>query len=162
MRPHALSALLACLCSAAPAFATCQGESLFACRIGKKVLGVCRSESAVSYRFGPAGKPELQITTTLQDLAYQPWPGVSRSIWEAATFQNAGTSYEAWSSFDRHDPQAVVEGGVNVLKGETQIASLACNKGSVESALDLLFDAKYSVGQCWSPEKHRWSAAPCD
>lgn len=165
MRPFALAALVplvAGLLTAAPAFATCQGEGLFECRIGKKALEICRTGSAVSYRFGPAGKPELEIATALSDLQYQPWPGVGRAIWEAVTFHNDGTSYEVWSSFDRQDPDAKPEGGVNVLRGEKLIAALDCTKGSVLSGLDLLYGAKESVGQCWSFEHHRWTTAPCN
>ncbi|SEC10751.1 hypothetical protein [Rhodobacter sp. 24-YEA-8] len=160
--PAALAPFAAGLLIAAPVFAACQGESLFECRIGKKELELCHTGSAVNYRFGAPGKHELQINTTLSDLEYQPWPGVGRTIWEAVTFHNATTSYDVWSGFDRQDPDAKLEGGVNVLRGETLIAALDCTKGSVRSGLDLLYGAKEGIGQCWSFDDKVWITGSCD
>ena len=158
-----LTALLPLLCLSlpAPAAAACQGENLFQCQIGKKDLEVCRTGSAVSYSFGPKGKAEMQIATALSELDYQPWPGIGRAMWEAVSFHNGGVSYEVWSSFDRLDENAQLEGGVNVIKGGKTVASLTCNKGSVEAGLDLLYGAKEGIGQCWSRETHSWTPGPC-
>ncbi|WP_157970859.1 hypothetical protein [Pseudogemmobacter bohemicus] len=161
MRQLALPSLIAVLLTAAPAFAACQGESLFECRIGKKDLEVCRTGSAVSYLFGPPGKPEMQIATALSELDYQPWPGIGRTMWEAVSFTNAGVTYEVWSSFDRLDENAITEGGVNVLKGGKTVATLNCNRGTVDAGLDLLYGAKEGVGQCWNYKTGRWETSPC-
>lgn len=149
------------LATTTPATAACRGESLFECRIGSKDLALCRSGNTVSYSFGPAGKPEMQITTQLEDLEYQPWQGFGRAIHESVTFRNEGIGYEVWTSFDRLGEAAIFEGGVNVISGGKTIATLNCRQGSVDAALDLLSAAKEGTGQCWNFEQQSWVTAPC-
>lgn len=146
---------------AAPADAACRGETLFSCEIGRKRLEVCLNGQSVSYRFGPEGRPELELATSLRQTVYQPWPGVGRAIWEAVSFTNRGTTYEVWSSFDRLAPEARTEGGVNVLTGSEVTAQLTCRPGSVSAGLDLLYGAKEAIGQCWNRDLQAWTAAPC-
>lgn len=144
-----------------PAAATCPGESLFRCEIGSKRLEVCLEGQSVTYRFGPDGRPEMELTTPLRQTAYQPWPGVGRAIWEAVSFTNRGTTYEVWTSFDRLDPEARPEGGVNVMNGDALAAQLDCRPGSMTAGLDRLYGAKEAIGQCWNRERQAWTAAPC-
>lgn len=156
---RALTLLLALL--PLPAFAQCPGAEVLSCPIGKKQLELCLTGESVTYSFGPAGKPEMQITTAITDTAYQPWSGVGRAMWDAVSFTNKGTTYEVWTSIDRLDPQAVWEGGVNVLKNGNPITSLECAKGTVRSDLTEIFAAKESAGQCWNFDSFAWQQAPC-
>ena len=153
MRAALLLALLA-----SPASATCQGDEAFSCRIGKKTLEVCYWKGALIYSYGREGKPELTIAEPLETVAYTPWPGFSRAIWEAVAFQNDGVTYEVWTSFDRLDENAILEGGVNVIKGARSIAKLTCNRGSVDHSLDTISDLKAGIGQCWSFDSQSWGS----
>lgn len=146
---------------AAPAGATCQGDTVFSCRIGAKILEVCHTTGALNYAFGPEGQPELALTQPLETAAYTPWPGIGRAIWDSLAFTNKGTTYEVWTSFDRMDEAARLEGGVNVLEGETLLATLACDPGSVATSLDILSELKSQIGQCWDVDAKAWTRS-CD
>lgn len=145
---------------ATPASAACQGDEAFSCTIGPKTLEVCYWKGALIYSYGRAGKPELTIDEPLETAAYTPWPGIGRAIWDSVAFQNAGVTYEVWTSFDRLDEKAILEGGVNVLQGNATLASLTCDKGSVAHNLDPIFDLKSGIGQCWNSEARVWGV--CD
>lgn len=153
MRAALLLALLA-----APASAACQGDEAFSCTIGKKTLDVCYWKGALIYSYGPEGKPELTIAEPLETAAYTPWPGIGRAIWDRVSFQNEGTTYEVWTSFDKMDETAVLEGGVNVLQGDKTLASLTCDKGSVAHSLDPISGLKSGIGQCWNLEAQAWGS----
>lgn len=153
MRAALLVALLA-----APASAACQGDEAFSCRIGKKTLEVCSWKGALIYSYGREGKPELTIAQPLETAAYTPWPGIGRAIWDRVAFQNEGTTYEVWTSFDKMDENAILEGGVNVMQGDKTLASLTCDKGSVAHSLDPIMDLKSGIGQCWNPEAQAWDS----
>jgi hypothetical protein len=142
---------------AAPANA-CPGDAVFSCPIGKKTLEVCASNGLLTYSFGREGKPEITVSEPLETIAYTPWPGIGRAIWDSVAFQNEGVTYEVWSSFDRMDENAVMEGGINVMEGDKTLASLTCDKGSVERGLDTISDLKAEIGQCWNYETQAWDA----
>lgn len=150
--------LLAVLASpaASPIWAACQEDLVFSCPIGKKVVEVCSFRGELTYTFGREGSPELALSEPLETVAYTPWPGIGRAIWDSVAFQNEGVTYEVWTSFDRMDETAVLEGGVNVMQGDKTLASLTCDKGSVANGLDVIGDLKAGVGQCWSPETQAW------
>jgi hypothetical protein len=153
MRAALLLALLA-----SPASAACQGDEAFSCTIGRKTLDVCHWKGALIYRYGPEGNPELTIAEPLETVAYTPWPGIGRAIWDTVAFQNDGVTYEVWTSFDKMDESAVLEGGVNVMQGDTSLASLTCDKGSVAHGLDVISDLKAGIAQCWDPEGQAWGS----
>ena len=145
-----------------PAFAQCPGGTeVFSCPAGKKIIEVCTLNGAVTYSYGPKGKPDLSLSVPLQDADYTPWPGVGRAIWDSMAFHNEGYTYEVWASYDKLDQNAVWEGGVNVLKGEALQAQVSCNKGSVAGDLSGLINAKEAIGQCWNTNSFAWQTAPC-
>jgi hypothetical protein len=148
--------ILALALLAAPAHADCQGDTAFSCRIGQKTLEVCYWKGALIYGFGPDNAPELSIAEPLETALYTPWPGIGRAIWESVVFQNDGIGYEVWTSFDRLDATAVLEGGVNVLEGDKILATLTCDKGSVTHALDAISELKAGIGQCWDYDSRSW------
>lgn len=153
-----MRAALILILLATPASAACRGEEAFSCRIGKKTLDICHWKGALIYRYGPEGQPELAIAEPLETVAYTPWPGFGRAIWDKVAFQNDGVTYEVWTSFDKMDENAVLEGGVNVMQGDTSLASLTCDKGSVAHGLDVISDLKAGIGQCWDGESETWGS----
>jgi hypothetical protein len=153
-----MRAALLLILLAAPAHATCQEEEIFSCPIGKKVVEVCAFRGEVTYSFGREGSPEIILYEPLETVAYTPWPGIGRAIWDMVAFENEGVTYEVWSSFDRLDENAVLEGGVNVLQGDETLATLTCDKGSVKWGLDRIGDLKTGIGQCWDFEGQAWGA----
>ena len=157
----AAACLPLCCLLPAPTLAACQGETLFHCPIGKKQLEVCQQGSAVSYSFGPAGRPEITLSESITSLDYQPWSGIGRAMHEAVVFDNNGISYRVWTSFDRNQPEDPVTGGVLVEKDEQLLAQLNCKPETMEAALDLLWSAKEKAGQCWNYEKFRWQDGAC-
>lgn len=141
---------------ASPTLAACQGDQAFSCPIGKKTLEICYWKGMLTYRFGPERQPEITLNEPLETVAYTPWPGIGRAIWDSVAFQNEGVTYEVWSSFDRMDENALLEGGVNVLEGDKLLATLTCDRGSVGTALDTISELKAGIGQCWDHGTRTW------
>ena len=146
-----------------PAAAACPNESeIFSCTIDGKLLQLCHWKGALIYNFGPADRPELSIAAPLETVAFTPWPGIGRSIWEMVAFPNKGYIYEVWTSVER-DPEATngLQGGVTVLEGETTVARLTCDPATPSQSLDVIYDLKQSIGQCWDFENKSWQTT-CD
>lgn len=156
--PLLLATLLVALALPAAGLAApvCEGTRLLSCPIGRKELDLCLTTTALRYSFGPAGAPELVLTTPIAEAAYQPWSGVGGSIWDAVAFPHRDITYEVWTSLDRNDPGAIWQGGVNVLQGESLLAELTCAPGTVQGDLTAIFTAKEAAGQCWSHDAFRW------
>lgn len=148
--------LLIAFLSATPAWATCQGDEAFSCRIGAKQVEVCYWKGMLTYSYGPEGKPELFLNEPLQTVAFTPWPGVGSGIWETVAFRNKGYTYEVWTSVER-DPEATEprSGGVRVLQGDQTVAELTCDRGTA-TPMDTLYDLKEGIGQCWDMESQTW------
>ncbi len=143
-------------------FASCPETTVLSCPIGKKQLAVCLTGTTATYSFGPQGRPELTLSSSVAALDYTPWNGIGRSIWETVAFHNGPTSYEVWASVDRMAENPRYEGGVNVLKNGALIAQLTCNPGSEVSDLGPLEAAKTAAGLCWGFESRVWGACQAD
>lgn len=147
-----------CAVTASQALALCAPEStiVLSCTTngGTDHLDVCISGDSVTYRYGPESAPDLTLMTIVARLEHQPWPGIGRAIWEAATFRNGAFSYEVYSSYDKFDQ--ISDGGVTVYQQDNEVASLACDAGSVKLGLFAIGDAKEAAGQCWDPEAQIW------
>ena len=128
---------------ALPAAACPEGQTLFlTCDMerGGKALHVCRSETQVSYRFGPkGGTPELALTRPIGEGAeFVPWPGIGRTIWEAVRLRNNAVIYEVYAGFDKFDavddskPDSRFGGVVVMQDGKGEIAHLKCRAGTVD------------------------------
>ncbi|RYH03046.1 hypothetical protein EU805_04725 [Salipiger sp. IMCC34102] len=95
----------------------------------------------VTYRYGARmSEPELALTVDLAGLVTRPWPGIGRYYYQTVSFLNAGYTYEVWSSVDRLDEAARLQGGITVMKEEAIVAHLECDDGSVQDDLLALFD----------------------
>ena len=143
-----------------PAAADCINDSqIFSCQVGAKTLEICHWKGDLIYTFGPDAKPDLTIAEPLETAQFTPWPGVGSAIWEMIAFTNDGHTYEVYTSVER-DPGAdqTLQGGVSVVKDDTQVAELACDPGTASNSLDVIWDLKESIGQCWDFETISWQA----
>ena len=148
---------------ATPAAADCLPEGgVFSCQIGDKRLEICHETDTITYSFGPAGQPEMQITEPMDSVAFTPWPGVSSAIWETVLFTNDGYGYEVWTSQERDsEVEAPLEAGVRVLQGEEVVAELTCDPGTPSNSLAGIWDLKEAVGMCWEFSSQSWKTT-CD
>lgn len=134
------------------------GQLMLRCQIGaNKQLSVCFQGESATYRFGPPAAPELILTQPVATLDATPWPGIGRSIWEEVVFANADVRYAVWSSVDRLDPAHPKEGGVRVLRGETELASLSCHPGTVDMTGFAVSDGFAAAGFCRDLTRHVWA-----
>ena len=141
-----------------PAAAACPSESqVFSCTIKGKALDICHWKGALIYKFGPDAKPDLTIAEPLETVQFTPWPGVGSAIWEMVAFRNEGHVYEVYTSVER-DPGAdqTLQGAVNVIKDETMIAELRCDPGTASNSLEVIWDLKEAIGQCWEFDSQSW------
>jgi hypothetical protein len=148
-----------------PAAAACPNDSaIFSCTIGAKPLQVCHWKGALIYQFGPIDAPELSIAEPVETVAFTPWPGIGRTMWDSVAFQNDGVRYEVYASLEMQleedMPEPQLQGGVTVLKGDEILASLTCNEGSVTSFLDTVSTMKAEIGQCFDHATQTWQL--CD
>ena len=143
-----------------PALADCPGEVIFSCKIKAKTLELCLTADTLRYTFGKA-EPELSITANLAEVPYTPWPGIGRTIWDSVLFENEGINYEVWNSIDKmmdeDDPPAVWQGGVIVTRGDETLSNLACTTPPDPPSIDLLYEAKETIGQCWDFDAKVWT-----
>jgi len=107
---------------------------VFRCDAGEKVVAVCGAPenelSSLTYRFGPAGAPELTFPPSPAGFApfrlqEQTTPSGTST---ALSFTNGDTTHEVYSR-DGKD----AGGGVNVKKGGTIVATIGCTGAVVEA-----------------------------
>lgn len=157
MRLIALIAVLA----ATPAFADCPGERIFSCKVKTKTLELCLTADELFYSFGKAGKPDLTLRADLSQVDYIPWNGFGRTMVDEVRFYNDGVTYAVWASIDKQmsadDPEQQWQGGVNVTRGDAPLADLICSAPPNPPGIDLLYDAKQQVGQCWDFDQQVWT-----
>ncbi|MDF2232296.1 hypothetical protein P2H44_06980 [Albimonas sp. CAU 1670] len=163
LRPELLAALLAVPAAAA---ADCAGETFLSCAIdAERRLEVCIDADAERFRyaFGPADAPELTLEEPFSAGTVTPWNGVGRAIWESVAFRNGAYVYEAWHALDRLTEDPALEGGVDVLKGETLVASLTCRPGpdATLAPIFALEDAMHAAGYCRDREANAWRREGC-
>lgn len=157
-------ALALLLTPAAAAQAACfgPGQDLFHCSVaGTKAIDICLQESVAIYRFGPkAGPADMLLAQPVTEVGFTPWPGVSRTIWEEAAFRNGDYRYLVSYSVERDPDGPPPAGRVIVMRGDTEIATVRCDVGTVATYdLYAIFEAKQASGQCWSYDSHDWQ--PC-
>ncbi|MEM9579784.1 MAG: hypothetical protein AAF891_03790 [Pseudomonadota bacterium] len=158
-----VAAALVSLC-AAPAIAACSGPGtpMFHCTFkgGTKEVRVCLQGEVVLYSYGDRGRtPELVMGRREIGVNMTPWSGVGRSIWEEITFYNGTYSYILSYAIDRQIEGAPVEGRLIVADGDSEVAELVCDTGSV-TAHDFypLFEAKEAAGQRYCRDTFSWGS----
>lgn len=147
------------LLAAGPAAAACSSadSTFLSCRIegSSKYLEVCADYSGAVYRFGPQGRPELELFAPYNTLDYRPWPGVGRDIWEEVAFYNGGYTYLVNGGVDRMatgNTEFADYGGVTVSRNGRDIASLTCDTYATEFRYsDGLSQGKARAGLRWEP-----------
>ncbi len=99
---------------------------VFTCPVKQKTLSVCAGAPAgdvtyAQYRFGPIGKPELVHPPQAQGFSAFRMQESTLVSGTATTlsFANGEIGYEVWS-------QDGADGGVNIYKGSTRIATVSC------------------------------------
>ena len=136
------------------------GEPLFHCTFnaGKKSVDVCLQGDVLLYRFGPPnGRAELALARREIGVEMTPWNGVGRSIYEEITVYNGAYSYILSYAIDRNIEGAPIDGRLIVAQGDSEVASLVCDKGSVKEAdFYPLFEAKEAAGQLYCPQRFSW------
>lgn len=157
--------LFFCL-AASPAFAKCfaGSEVFFSCTFlnGKKSADLCVKDDQIVYSFqAVGGEVELELTRSVRDVKYTPWPGIGRTIWESVAIENDGIKYEIYGSIDKlmgeDEEPSPIRGGVDVFQGEKQLAQLVCDEGSVNFGYgDTLVEAKKIAGQCFDLGERTW------
>jgi hypothetical protein len=155
------AALLLLALTPLPAFAACQPDAaLFHCQIGKRTLQICEAAGRLTYDFGPTGKPELSLSVDIAQADFTPWPGIGRTMWDELAFHNEGVTYRVWTALEKqmeeNQPEPVLEGGVTVMRGDEDLASLTCDEGTVTSLLDIVSNMKAEIGQCWDYATLTW------
>ncbi len=144
---------------AAPALASTHvDQPLFECTVlnGAKTLAVTVNPPFVYYSFGPEAAPEIVIEKTISDVGVTPWNGVGRSIFEEIEFLVGGHFYRVYHNFDRNDH--VHSGGVSVWRGDEELISIACDKGTttVDGGVFGFLDLKQDAGFCWDFDALEW------
>lgn len=148
---------------AAPALAVCAGNQieLFACSFGSKQIELCMTtdDQSVTYRFGPSAAPELELTRGFDAITMQPWNGIGRTIWDRITLPSGQFSYALYAAYDKIDQTQ--SSGLEVLRGEQELASLTCT-GDSFSDLDTLRFAMEEAGYCRKDTADVLSAGTCE
>ncbi len=121
-------------------------------------MQICHWKGALIYNFGPLDAPELSIAEPLETVAFTPWPGVGRYIWEKVSFRNGAFAYEVYSSVERGPDAATGQvGTITVFEGDTEIVHLTCDADTIAGSLDRIYDLKQSIGQCWDADSKTWT-----
>lgn len=113
----------------------------------------------VSYEFGRRGREaDLKLVRNVTEVDLYPWPGVSRTIWEQVSFENAGVFYRVFYAQERDPRTPELSGGLLVERDGETLAELTCDPGSVAtSGYPLpLYDAKEAAGQVFNRATTGW------
>ncbi|MBX7249137.1 MAG: hypothetical protein K1X35_08875 [Caulobacteraceae bacterium] len=106
------------------------------CEMGRKVLSVClQANRQAAYRYGPLGKPELQIVSNGRDgRAHRNEVMTSGGgNQQHLRFTNGGYEYIVYSGITgpHFDPANLRSSGLVILRGEEQVASRECPRNGV-------------------------------
>ena len=154
--------------AASPVWAVCAGnqETVFACSLGAKQVELCLTptEDRVTYRFGPAQAPEIELKRDFDEISMQPWHGIGRTIWDRVTIPNGDYSYSLSWFLDKIDQE--ISGGIEVARGETVLASMTCvdagESGAIMGRLETLSVAMQDAGFCRSETYEALREGPCE
>lgn len=108
---------------------------------------------------------ELHLSVPVAEAELVPWPGIGRAIWEEIVFRNGAVTYTVYGVLDRVLPESDEDeivvtrsGGVVVSEGETELAHLECDTGSVDFPWGSgIHDAKAALGLCFDRSAGIWT-----
>ncbi|GAA3853890.1 hypothetical protein [Celeribacter arenosi] len=155
-------AILPFVILASPAHAVCalNQEVIFQCLDGAKTIELCLtpSDQNVTYRFGAASAPEIELTRGFDEIEMVPWNGIGRSIWDQVTVSNGNFAYGLFWNYDKFDETA--SGGLQVTRGESVVARRACTAEGIYN-FDILRIAMQEAGYCRSDTNAPLTMGPC-
>lgn len=117
--------------AAAPATHCAAGEKvIYSCAFGHKVASICLAPKTVTYRYGPLGRPELEIASNgadgrvFQDVIM----GAGGSSEDSVRFVNNGYNYLIYveTRGALADPPNTISSAVEIYKGTEPAATLTC------------------------------------
>lgn len=166
---------LATILLATTAYADCPSDQdvFSSCHLAERgtEVSVCYDDEIATYSYGPIGaEPELTLSERIDQLEFEPWSGVGRSIGESVTFRNAAYSYTLVGGFDRlpasedfldenGDPDARTAhfGWLEVARNDETLLRLECILETVAYAYGGgIYDLKIAAGQVWDDRAKRW------
>lgn len=156
--------VVAALCIGSAANARCfeSGTPMFHCTFegGAKTVDVCLQGEVVVYSFGRTGRAADMILARREvGVPMTPWNGIGRSISEEITIYSGTYAYILSYEMDRSVESAAVSGRLIVGEGDSELAELTCDEGSVSEAdFYPLFEAKDVAGQKYCPETFSWGS----
>lgn len=122
-------------------YCTIDGSERFACTLknGQKFVEVCDAfwidDFTASYGFmTPGQEPEMSLTQDMASMTYEPWNGMGNTPWASVTFtaEDHLHRYRVWYQGE--------DGGITVLKGAEELATLDCDPGTLSHDLDALIE----------------------
>ena len=139
------------VCAGSVQAAQCPGKTtVLHCEMkAQKMLTVCIGDGEASYSFGKPGAPELALTQPLGEVQGRPWPGVGGAIWEEIIFRYNDITYDVFTNTDRMTEAAPQSGGVTVLQGSRELATLNCLDGTATVDPFAVSDGFGAAGFCW-------------
>lgn len=139
MRPVVLAGAAVAIVAAGAAHAgaaathcTAGEKAVYNCAVGRKVASICLAASTVSYRYGPLGAPELQITSNGKDgrVFQNRIMGSGGSSETAVRFVNGGYNYvvyvETRGALTDHANEN--SSAIEIDKGDATVATLTCRR----------------------------------
>jgi hypothetical protein len=144
------------------AFTSCQIEGL------NTEVFVCHDDQVATYSYGPIGEPvDLFLLETIENVDFEPWSGVGRSIDERVTFYNGEFSYEVGGGFDRpfSEEEMLQEirrfGWIEIGQKGPSLGRLECIPDTVSYGFGGgIYDAKVAVGLVWDDYSKTWLPDP--
>lgn len=129
---------------------------------------MCFDDQTATYRYGPIdGAPDLTLSTSINDVDFEPWSGVGKAINENVTFYNGDYSYEVGAGFDRPFSEEEMQrpirrfGWLEVAQNGEPLANLACVPETVTYGFGAgIYDAKVAAGLTWDDYSKTWRPDP--
>jgi hypothetical protein len=137
------------------------GETaLYSCRFGRKHGSVCVAPGRVAYRFGPLGKPEIEIASApdWSNVRIGGVVGGGGGYQKHLRFTADGYDYVVYDGIAGRYTEAPGKRwhGIIVQQGDSELANLACRRATVlsERGVDEASD--------WAPEAVKETLADDD
>jgi hypothetical protein len=106
-------------------------EPVFSCDFGEKSVSISATDDALSYVFGPAGNPELDLTIRLSSSSlshhFALYAHASERWLRLRTGEHSYVAFELFSTPNYDGRGGYDVSGILVLKGEEQVARLDCD-----------------------------------
>jgi hypothetical protein len=116
----------------APNHCTAQESVLYTCTLGRAVVSVCEGPGAISYRYGPIGKPDLSVSSSGTDgkLHAGVITGGGGGRQDSLRFSNHGYEYIVYSAVagSLTGTPGLKTSGLTVMKWPETVSERACGQ----------------------------------